>query len=131
MRRHSSSIWEKTLPSFIIAVTLGVVCLSLSIVLFSAGICFFMDDLSAVRLLIYVSLMISGTCSSMLLGKYRRHRGLLEGSLCGGLIYAVIAVYSVISSGSVPGILKLLTLLICGAAGGVTGVNSKRPKGLQ
>jgi putative membrane protein (TIGR04086 family) len=74
----------------------------------------------------------AGACiGAYVYGKYRRRWGLFGGSLCGALMYAVIAAAGVILLGEPAGIKKLLLLTICGAAGGVAGVNSKRPKGLM
>ena len=46
-------------------------------------------------------------------------------------MYAVLSLASIITDGSLPVIKKLLLLAISCAAGGVVGVNSKRPKKLR
>ena len=46
-------------------------------------------------------------------------------------MYAVIAAAGVILLGEPAGIKKLLLLTVSGAAGGVSGVNSARPKKLM
>ncbi|MDE5771503.1 MAG: TIGR04086 family membrane protein, partial [Ruminococcus sp.] len=70
-----------------------------------------------------------GTYSSTYLcGKYRRKHGIAEGVMCGVIIYTVMAILGVVFLGEITGIKKLLLLVLSGGAGGVTGVNSKRPK---
>lgn len=64
-------------------------------------------------------------------GKFRRRHGIGEGILCGGIMYAAVSVVSLAVFGKLKGIMSLLRLTITGAAGGVWGVNSKRPKNLR
>lgn len=64
-------------------------------------------------------------------GKHRRKRGLAEGIICGLLIYAAFSAAALMLSSRMTSIKKLLLLTAAGGAGGVYGVNSKRPKKLM
>ena len=77
-----------------------------------------------------VSLIAGGVVSGQICGKYRRKRGLIDGIICGSILYFMIFAAG-IAAGEFTDIRKLLLLLIAGAVGGVSGVNSKRPKNLM
>jgi putative membrane protein (TIGR04086 family) len=74
--------------------------------------------------------MVSGYCGGWLCGKYRRKFGLIEGAVCGGIMYGIILVIS-LQMGEFTSPVKLIVLGISGAFGGISGVNTIRPKGLM
>ena len=65
------------------------------------------------------------------LGKHRRRKGLAEGLLCGAAVWLAFSAAGLLWTGRLAGIKKLLLLAVSGAAGGVSGVNSKRPRSLR
>lgn len=80
------------------------------------------------------------TAAALCIGAYvggyvgaRRNRknGLIMGLACGGLIFAVLFIFSIIfakSSEGLSGGAKLFMVLLCGAVGGIIGVNSKHTR---
>lgn len=61
-------------------------------------------------------------------GKRRKHNGLLMGTLCGVFIFLIILLLGAFFSKTVesfPASAKLVITIVCAAAGGVVGVNSK------
>lgn len=55
-------------------------------------------------------------------------RGLVMGALCGGVLYVILLLAGLLSTGDInPGyaILKLAVLTLCGAIGGILGVNRR------
>lgn len=130
MRRHRQSLWTNTFFSFAVPVSAGIVCIILCSVIFSALAFFVFGNMMFANIFTVLSLSVGGFSSGYLCGKYRRHRGLIDGIICGCVLYAVIfAVGSL--SGEFTDIKKMLLLVVAGAVGGVSGVNSKRPKGLM
>lgn len=75
------------------------------------------------------ALAVGAYAGGYISGKRRRRNGLLMGVLCGVFIFLIIVILSALftkaaESFSVP--TKLVITLVCAAAGGVVGVNSKR-----
>ena len=57
-----------------------------------------------------------------------RRRGLVMGAICGGLLYALLLLAGYLYAGGVdPGaaVIKLVVLTVCGAIGGILGVNRR------
>lgn len=130
MRRHRQSLWTNTLFSFAVPVSAGVVCIFLCSVFFSAITFFVLKSVQFQNIFTMVSLAAGGTVSGQICGKYRRKRGLIDGIICGAALYFLIFTAGIIMSETAD-IKKLLLLIIAGAVGGVSGVNSKRPKSLM
>ena len=130
MRRHRKSLWSSPVFSMAVSVILGVVSMAAGIVLSTTLIFFVLKDIGLTRALTGGAIALGAYISGFVYGKYRRRKGLFCGTLCGVLIYAVISAVGIIFLGQPMGIKKLLLLSVFGAAGGVTGVNSKRPKKL-
>lgn len=63
-------------------------------------------------------------------GKHRRKKGLAEGIVCGFIIYTVLSLLGVFFGVGIQSADSLIRLIASGAVGGVSGVNSKRPKRL-
>ena len=130
MRRHRKSLWASGVLSMTAAVCCGLAFIAAAAVMSAALIYYVMGDMGLTAAFAAFSPGAGACAGAYIYGRYRRRRGLYGGSLCGALMYAVIAAAAVVFTGELPGIKKLLLLTICGAAGGVAGVNSKRPKGL-
>lgn len=130
MKRYHKNIWENAVFGFAVPVLFGIFCMVLSSGVFSALSLWLMKSMQFVNFLTVVSLMIGGYFSGFICGRYRRRHGLVDGVICGAIIYAVLMcgglAYDVF-----PVKEKLLLLMIAGAVGGVVGVNSKRPAKLM
>lgn len=81
-----------------------------------------------ISVMLSLSVSAGGFFSGFIYGKRKRHKGIISGILCGIILYAVIFIFGIIYLGGFPP-LRLaryfIMLCISGAAGGVTGVNSK------
>lgn len=130
MRKHRKGLWARPVPSMAVAVCCGLACTGAATVLSAVIVYYIMKDISLVPAFAGFSLAAGACTGAYIYGKYRRRKGLLGGTLCGALMYAVIAAAGIMILGEPAGIKKLLLLAFCGGAGGVAGVNSKRPKNL-
>ncbi|MBP3309943.1 MAG: TIGR04086 family membrane protein [Ruminococcus sp.] len=131
MRRHRQSIWTNSLLSLAVSLLCGFGCVLSCAVFFSAITFFLMDNMKLLPVLSGVSLAIGSYVGAFICGKHRRRRGLIEGAICGLFMYLLCSFYGLAALSSLTDIRKLLLLTISGAAGGVTGVNSKRPENLR
>ena len=129
-RRHRHSRTFRPIGILIPAAagTFTAVCIVSLLALISLR---FLDDMRYSAILSSAACLIGSFSGAYLGGKYRRRRGIIEGALCGLLMYAVFSAAGLVLTGSPAGIKKLLLLTVSGAAGGVCGVNSKRPKRLM
>ncbi len=87
-------------------------------------------DLSSgvISVMLSISVSAGGFFSGYLYGKRKRHKGILSGIMCGAILYGVIFLSGIIYLRGFPPfrlVRYLIILCISGAAGGVTGVNSK------
>ena len=130
MGRYRKSLWENAVFGFGVSVLYGMTWGLGSSMLFSALSFFVFKAILFGRLFTVLTLGISGYAAGWLCGRYRRHRGMIDGALCGGLIYAVLFGISLIF-GELTDIWKLMLLAAMGAVGGVVGVNTLRPKNLM
>lgn len=131
MRRHRRSLWTNTAFSYAAAVLCGMICAAFTALFLAALIFFVMRDMKLVKSFATASLAFGAYTGAFLHGKYRRRKGIFAGSLCGVLMYAAVSISCFIICGQPTGIKKLLLLAVFGAAGGVAGVNSKRPSSLM
>ena len=131
MRRYRRSIWTNIPLSAAVSVLCGLLATAAAWLLLSALLFFVMKDIKPAGSFSGAALAFGAYTGSFLYGKYRRRRGLFGGSLCGAVMYGVLSVCSIIILGVPSGIKKLLLLTVFGAAGGVAGVNSKRPRKLM
>lgn len=131
MRKYRKSLWERTAVSIAVSSFFGSLCGMVLAMLFSVFVYLFMDNTQFITALALGTLVISGFSGAFLCGKYRRKHGLAEGLVCGTVIFAVLAVLSLIFTGSLPDTGKLIILGLSGAVGGISGVNSKRPEKLM
>ena len=131
MRRHRKSLWTNSWLSAAAAVLTGLVCTIGASAVLAALLFYVMKDMAMAGAFAGAALALGDYAGAFVYGRYRRRRGLFGGSLCGAVMYLVISAATIAATGEVTGIKKLLLLTVFGAAGGVAGVNSKRPKNLR
>lgn len=132
MRQHKKHIWSFMFIGISISVAAGITIMLISVLLFSIITYVLIGSMKFAEFFGLASLFAGGISSGYICGRYRRRRGLVEGILCGLVIYGVITVAGgIIGTAGITGIKKLLLLTLSGAAGGVSGVNSIRPKKLM
>lgn len=130
MGRYKKNIWENTFLSFGISVFFGIACGFAGCILFSAVSFLVFKGMMFGKLFNLLTLFISGYFSGNLCGRYRRRRGMIDGAICGTVIYAVLLSVSAVF-GEFTDLKKLMILAAAGAVGGIAGVNSTRPKNLM
>lgn len=130
MRKRERCIWSNGLISMAIAVITGSCCTLAVAALFSCLIFFVLKDMGLAGVLAGASLAVGAYTGAYIHGKFRRHKGLISGIICGIIMYAVVVGCGLYFTGAFAGMKKLLLLVLFGAAGGVAGVNSKRPASL-
>lgn len=77
------------------------------------------------------ALCIGAYCGGFICARRNRRNGLLLGAVCGSVIFLVLFVVSIIfvrSSEGLAGSTKLIFVVLCGAVGGIAGVNSKNSR---
>ena len=131
MGRHRKSLWTNSGLSMAAAVLLGLGWTVAAVSALAALLFYVMKDISMAGAFAGAALALGAYTGAFVFGKYRRRKGLFGGSLCGALMYLVIAGAGIALTGELTGIKKLLLLTVFGAAGGVAGVNSKRPRNLR
>lgn len=131
MRSNRQSIWTNSLLSFIASAAVGILSTLIITALTALFAFLFISDLRAIRFISLIPLFTGAFSGSFFCGKHRRKKGLIEGIICGVSLYIVLLTFGIVFTGSFAGLKKLLLLVISGAIGGVTGVNSKRPKSLR
>lgn len=131
MRRHHKSIWSGTAVSIGISAAAGTAGVFLCTLFFSLLTFAVLHSISFAGFFSTAALIAGTIPAGWLCGHYRRRRGLAEGALCGMVMYVIMSAAGLVLFGSPIAIKKLLLLTACGAAGGVWGVNSKRPKHLR
>lgn len=130
-RHHRPGFWTNTPLSIAAACAAGccgVLALSCT---FSALTFFVLEGIQFAGTFSAAALVSGAYFGSWLCGKFRRRRGLAEGIICGAVLYGVLSAAGLLAGQGLPALSKLILLLVAGAAGGVSGVNSKRPKSLH
>lgn len=131
MAHQRKSLWSDGTAAAAVSSAAGILCSLLLLLLFSALVRFLMDSLMFMDAFSVISLAAGSFVGSFVYGKFRRRGGLIGGILCGAVMYAFLSAVAFAVNGSAMNIKKLLLLCLFGAAGGVCGVNSKRPRGLR
>ena len=130
MRRHRQSPWS----NMFFSLGASALCGSAAMLAFAAALSalsyFVLGSTQFIGFFAVLSAAVGGFTAGYVCGKYRRRYGLLGGIACGALMYGALFIAALSALGASADIKKLLLLTISGAAGGVTGVNSKRPKTL-
>ena len=127
-RRHSRTF---RYSGIIIPTAAGIVTAAVMTVILALISLRFLDDMRFSGALTSASCAAGSFSGAYIGGKYRRRKGLICGTLCGLMMYAIFSAAGLLLTGSPAGIKKLLLLTVSGASGGVCGVNSKRPKHLM
>ncbi|MBR6070387.1 MAG: TIGR04086 family membrane protein [Ruminococcus sp.] len=130
MRRHRQSPWSNTLFSLGVSVLCGSAAMLASAAVLSALSYFVLASTQFIGFFAALSAAVGGFTAGYICGRYRRRFGLLGGIACGALLYGLLSAIGTASLGAPADIKKLLLLTVAGAAGGVAGVNSKRPRSL-
>lgn len=130
MRRHRRSIWTNCALSITVCAILGWLMITALTALFSAFTYYLMDSMALSRAFTVISICGGAFGGGYICGRFRRRRGLVEGLMCGAVMYLLLIIVGAAAVSGIPPIKKLLQLAVSCAAGGVTGVNSKRPKRL-
>ena len=120
-------IWSNGALSMAAAVLSGLCCTAAAAALCTCLIFYVLKDMGLAGALAGASLAVGAYIGAFIYGKFRRHKGLISGTVCGAIMYLVIASIGYVFLGEFSDIKKLLLLAFFGAAGGVAGVNSKRP----
>lgn len=128
MRRHRKSVWTNSITSMAIAVFSGIIFIFFTSLLLAVIMYYILGDMRVAKIFSIVAMCLGTYFSTYFCGKFRRKHGLAEGILCGMIIYIIIVISGFVFLREFTGIKKLLLLTVSGAVGGVTGVNSKRPK---
>ncbi len=126
MRRKS--VWTNSLLSITLSVLISIMFIILSSVILAIVMYYVLGDMKVSAVFAAVAICAGTYSATYLCGKYRRKRGIAEGVMCGVIIYTIMSICGVVFLGEITGVKKLLLLVLSGGAGGVTGVNSKRPK---
>ena len=128
MRRYRKSVWTNSIISLTISVLAGIAFIFIIALLLAIVMYCILGDMKVSKIFSLVSMVVGTYVSTYICGKFRLKHGLAEGIMCGVVIYTVIAIFGAVFLGEFTGVKKLLLLTVSGATGGVTGVNSKRPK---
>lgn len=128
MRRHRKSVWTNSITSLTISVLAGIAIIFITALLSAVIMYCILGDMKVSKIFSIISMVTGTYASTYFCGKFRRKHGLAEGIMCGVIIYTLIAICGAVFLGELTGIKKLLLLTVSGAAGGVAGVNSKRPE---
>lgn len=81
--------------------------------------------------MLFISVAAGGMLSGYLYCKQKRHKGIVNGMLCGLIIYAIMLLFGIVYIRKIPSLdfgKYMIILLVSGAVGGVMGVNSKIKK---
>ncbi|MBR1592662.1 MAG: TIGR04086 family membrane protein [Ruminococcus sp.] len=131
MRRKHKNIHQNKILSNAAAVVLSIFIVIVCCIIFSAAELFFIGNMKFSMFFSAAALITGCYTGNFICGKYRRRMGLLYGTVSGIIIYIIITAAGILILENIPDIKKLLLLAVSGAAGGVAGVNSKRPVNLR
>lgn len=131
MRRKYKNIYSDKFFNIIISAVISVSVIILCCLLFSFITFNFIENMKFSVFFSAASITAGSYAGSYICGKYRRRMGLVYGIINGIIIYSLISAANLIFLGNIPDIKKLLLLTFFSAAGGIAGVNSKRPSCLR
>ena len=130
MHKYKESLWSNFRRSLLFSSMMGLTVTLILIMLFTLFVYVLMDNSDGLKGWITISLIAGAFLAGMICGRHRRRKGLLEGVLCGLIMFSILILLGLIFIGSpsqVIGIKKLLLTTIPGGIGGAIGVNMKRP----
>lgn len=125
---QKSNIKNSRAVSMVTSLVCGVAVTVLCLLAFSFVMTRFDTSDGIVSAMSSVALCVGSYFASFLVARRHRKNGLVTGILCGVIVFAVTFLVGVIfmkvslSMGIFP---KAVMLLVCGAIGGIIGVNSK------
>lgn len=107
----------------------GILIILLIVLVFSYIITIIDVPEAVVSVITAAALCIGAYVGGFVCAKKNRKNGLLMGLVSGGIIFIVLFLLSVFFAKSTEGLsggAKLFMVLLCGAVGGIVGVNSKK-----
>lgn len=130
-RKNFSNIKSSKLGCTIVSSFVGIAVIALMLLLFSLLMTKIDVPEGVVSLMSAVALCVGAYAGGYYASRSRRENGLFLGILCGTLIYFTVFIMGIIFSKvnlSAAVFTKLIIVAICGAIGGVIGVNSKKKR---
>ncbi len=131
MKRAKNKVKKMKYYNIIFSTFCGLLIIILLIIIFSAaGAKNIFPDI-VVSILLIIAIASGGFLSGYLYCKQKRHKGILNGMLCGLIIYVAILMFGIVYMRKLPSLYfcKYMVILgLTGAIGGVLGVNSKIKK---
>lgn len=128
MKRNKRSLRKLKYYNLIFSAVSGITLITVLILLFSyAASATGMSD-GIISILGCLAICSGGYFSGYLYGKQKRHKGIKNGAICGLIIYILLFTVGIIYLKAIPPLRFtrfLIFLCLAGAAGGITGVNSK------
>lgn len=127
MKSNSFSTYKKLVKPFVLGGIFGMSVTALLLIAFAVAMCLLELPEGIQGVLSTFSLGVGCIVDGYVLGKILRHNGLFKGCQAGLIIFGLCLLISIIT-GSFCGEMilgKLFVCTICGAMGGVFGVNSK------
>ncbi len=124
-RRMSDSGLYTMLISAVMGIGMIIICLM--------GFAFILSRINApavmVSVLATVALGVGGYFGGYFCARKRRRNGMLMGVMCGVLIFMTVLIFGAVFAKAALGISsagKLMITMLCGAVGGIVGVNTKK-----
>ena len=124
-------LFQKRFAGLVAAALLGTAVTAACLAVMALVMCIFLESMQLSRLLSTAACAAGSFFGSYTGGKYRRRKGLVGGIICGGVMWCIFLAVSLVFTGNITGIRKLLLLVVFSGAGGVSGVNSERPRHLM
>lgn len=134
MRKNKNEIWTNLYIWLIVCALIGIIICFGILFLFSVFLYSTTEVIKSFTIFSAVSLLSGSFSGGYFCGLFRRKNGLYEGFFCGFAIYIILLTASLIFFHSPLHILSIRKFLICtisASAGGITGVNHKRPKNIR
>lgn len=131
MRRNRQSPWSNAPFSLAASVLCGAAAMLAFTAVFSALSCFVLVSTQFIGFFAGLSAAAGSFVSGWICGRYRRRYGLLNGIACGAILGGALSAARICILTAPPDIGRLVLLTVSGAVGGITGVNTKRPKNLK
>lgn len=131
MRKNKSEIWTNLYIWAVLCAFAGIVICFIVLFLFSVLLYNTTDVIKSFTVFSVMSLCAGSFSGGYFCGLFRRKNGLYEGFFCGFIIYIILLAAGCIffrTFGNLMSIRKFLICIIFSAAGGVIGVNRKRPR---
>ena len=130
MTKHKrfSHIRDLTVSRAMLSAGWGILIILLIILLFSYIPTVIDVPEPVVSVITAAALCIGAYSAGYICARRNKKNGLLMGIICGGIIFLVLFTVSIIFAGSTEGLsggAKLFMVLLCGAVGGIIGVNGK------